>query len=314
MKDVEDSEVQLQIRHCIWAVDFYLGRHESCLAATDAGLPLYDPGRGREGLTLYGGHDAKVCGLSHRGLSLWFVGRPASAIRAVAEAKEWAKRTGHAGSIAHAYYNEVMLQCYRRDFDALRSVLVDMRRLTEEHRLRSLAAATEIFEGWAEGNAGRLDQGKEMIKRGLAVHAELQTPEDYPVYCGMLAELLALTGDFAAGLELLSAAEGEAEKAGHRYWLAALHHRRARLLYEEGAGDETVCEALVKSLDIASGQNAVPLLLDAYDTLLHLNLSPDIESRYRGRAERAREMLEPGAPLVVHPEEPLRIRSAVHSA
>ena len=253
-----------------------------------------------------------MCGLSHRGLSLWFTGRPASAIAAVSAAKDWALEMGHVGSIAHAYYNEVMLHCYRRDFDALRSVIADMRRLTEDHRLRSLAAATEIFEGWAEGNAGHVGRGQEMIKRGLAIHAELQTPEDYPVYCGMLAELMARTGEFDAGVELLSKAETEAVKSGHRYWLAELHHRRAKLLHEQGGGSEAVRAALVKSLDISSEQNAVPLMLGAYDTLLRLGLFPDVADSYRSRVERAKSEVEVGEPLVVHPEEPLTRRAVVH--
>jgi predicted ATPase len=152
-----------------------------------------------------------------------------------------------------------------------------------------------------------------MIKRGLATHAELQTPEDYPVYCGMLAELLARTRDFDAGLQLLSSAETEAEKSGHRYWLAELHHRRARLLYEQGAPEGEVSAALVKSLEISSEQNAVALVLGAYDTFLRPGLFPEIVSCYHDRIDLAKSRLEPGEPLVVHPEEPVRRRSVVHS-
>jgi predicted ATPase len=313
LKDVEDPEVQLQIRHCIWAIDFYLARHESCITAVEAGMALYGASRGSESLALYGGHDARVCGLSHRGLSLWFTGKGTSALRSVSDARAWAEQIGHVGSIAHALYNEAMLHCYRRDFDALRSVIADIRRLVRDNSLRSLAAAIEIFEGWAEGNSGRVDQGRAMIERGLATHAELQTPEDYPVYCDMLAELMARTRDFDAGLQLLSSAETEAEKSGHRYWLAELHHRRARLLYEQGAPENEVSAALVKSLEISCEQNAVALMLGAYHTLLRPGLFPEIVSRYHDRIDLAKSRLEPGEPLVVHPEEPLRRRSVVHS-
>jgi predicted ATPase/class 3 adenylate cyclase len=301
LKDVEDAEVQLQIRHCIWAIDFYLGRHESCIAAVDFGMALYDAGGG-ENSTLFGGHDAKVCGLAHRGLSEWLTGRATSAIRSVSEARRWAHQTGHIGNIAHACYNEAMLHCYRRDFAALRSIIAEIRPLTEQYSLRQLAAAIEIFEGWCDGNAGHFERGQDMIRQGLATHAELQTPEDYPVYCGMLAELMARTGETVAGLELLSAAAAAAERSGYRYWLAELHHRRARLLYEQGAAPAAVADALVESLDTALQQNAVPLLLGAYDTLVFLGLGPEIASRYRDRVELARSTLEPGEALIVNPE------------
>src|SRR3990172_10132498 len=129
----------------------------------------------------------------------------------------------------------------------------------------------------------------------------------------MLAELMARTGKTAAGLELLSAAAAEAEQSGHRYWLAELHHRRARLLFEQGAGREAVADALVESLDIASQQNAVPLLLGAYDTLECLGLSPEIASRYRDRVELAKSQLEPGEALIVNPEATLRRPPVVRS-
>ena len=49
LRDVEDAEVRLQARHCLWAVDFNRGSHERCIAAVDAGLSLYDarPGQSR---------------------------------------------------------------------------------------------------------------------------------------------------------------------------------------------------------------------------------------------------------------------------
>jgi predicted ATPase/class 3 adenylate cyclase len=302
LKDVDDPEIQLQLRHCVWAVDFYLGRHERCVGAVNAGMSLYGGGHGRGSVTLFGGHDAKVCGLSHRGLSEWLTGRVGSALRSVREACDWALETGHVGSIAHAYHNLAMLHCYRRDFPALRAAIDDFRRLTAKHSLRSLAATFEIFEGWCIGNAGDARQGQEKIRKGLAVHAELQTPEDYPVYCSMLAELLAQTGQIEEGLELLSRAEAQAEQSGHRYWLAALYHRRARLLAARGAEDAALAAALGKSLEIALAQNALSLLLDAFRTLVSLGVSPALEARYRPAVEQARSLLETDSAAMVNPE------------
>ena len=42
MQGIEDTGVQLQTHHSVWAIDFYLGRHEDCVKHVDAGLPLYD--------------------------------------------------------------------------------------------------------------------------------------------------------------------------------------------------------------------------------------------------------------------------------
>jgi predicted ATPase len=314
LKDVQDSEVQLQVRHCIWAVDFYLGRHASCIAAVEAGLPLYDPGRGRDNYTLFGGHDTKVCGLAHRGLSLWLTGRPSSALRSLADARAWAKTTGHVGSISHALINKAALSCFRRDFDALRSVVAELRPLTEEHRLRSLAATIDILVGWAEGNVGEIEHGTKMIRSGLATQAELETPEDYPVWCCMLVELLERTGELSEGLALLESAEAQSVTSGHRYWLAELWRRRARLLYLQGGDDDAISAALSRSLEISAEQNAVPMLIASYDMLVEFKLAPGIVSRYRDLAERGRTGIEPGEAPMVNVEPPVRKRTSASSA
>jgi predicted ATPase/class 3 adenylate cyclase len=306
LKDVEDPEVQLQARHCVWAIEFNLGHHENCIAAVDEGLSLYEAGQRREKATLFGGHDARVCGLAHRGLSQWFAGRPASAVQSLAEARRWAQQSGHVGSIAHAYINEAMLDCYRRDFSALRGVITDIRELTKHHHLPSLAALAQILEGWCEGNAGRVEQGRDQIKEGLAIHGELQTPEDYPVYHGMLAELLARTGETDEALMLVSSAAVEAEAGGSLSWLAELYRRRAHLLILRRSSRTNVVDALSKSLAIAAEQNAVPLLLNAYDMLMKSDVSDELTSQYRSRVELAKSGIEQGAALFVNPEPSLR--------
>ena len=166
----------------------------------DTGLSLYGGTTARSG-TLFGGHDARVCGLSHRGLSEWFAGsrkRDPFGDRG----RRLGAETGHVGSIAHADHNQAMLNCYRRDFPALSGAIADFRQLTANHSRPSLAA-TQIFEGWRL-QCRRARARQEKIRQGLAVHGELQTPEDEPVYCGMLGELLAHTGGVEDALELLS--------------------------------------------------------------------------------------------------------------
>jgi predicted ATPase len=302
LRDVEDPEVQLQARHCVWAVDYNLGRHDSCIATVDAGLSLYDHGQGKANAALFGGHDARVCGLAHRALSLWFIGKPASAIRSMSEARSWAQQTAHAGSIAHAYLNEAMLNCYRRDFPALRSVIADLRQLTARHHMPSLVAAAQIFEGWCDGNDGEVESGRDKMRQGLGLHGEFQTPEDEPVYCGMLAELLTRTGEIDEALALLSSAAAQAEAGGSRFWLAELYRRRAELLVLRGSEAEEVAAALHMSIAIASEQSAVPFLISAYETLASSGLPKEMSTRFRDRVEHAKSTLEPGAALVVNPE------------
>lgn len=302
LRDVRDDEVQLQVRHCVWAIDFNLGRHESCISAVEAGLALYSTAHGTDKLALYGGHDAKVCGLLHKGLSCWHAGRAASAVRSVSEGRRWAYRIGHAGSIAHALDQEAILCCYRRDFGSLGSVLTDMRQLADEHRLNSLAVKALVLEGWCEAHSGRVEAGRDMMKRGLATLGELQTPEDYPVYSCLLAELMAQTGEVDEALTMLAAARREAEQNGYRYWLAEILRRSACLLALSGAPESDVLTALWASLDLALEQSAVPILIAAHTVARNLPYGGGLADRYEEAAALARERLEPGEPLLVEDE------------
>jgi predicted ATPase len=199
-----------------------------------------------------------------------------------------------------------MLHCYRRDFSMLRSVIADLRHLTERHYMPALAAAAQIFEGWCDGNAGQVESGREKMRQGLGLHGEFQTPEDEPVYCGMLAELLTRTAEVDEALALLGSAVAQAEAGGSRFWLAELYRRRAELLLLQGDAEADVIAALEKSIAIAAEQSAVPFLVSTYETLQSSGLSPELSSRYRDRVERAKSALEPGAALIVNPESAVR--------
>lgn len=304
LKDVDDAEVQLQARHCVWAIDFNLGHHDGCIGAVDAGMANYEAGGGAQNFTLFGGHDAKVCGLGQRGLSLWLTGHGDRALESITQSIAWAEATTHLGSIAHAYDIAAMLQRYRRDFTALAEIIGRMRRLTSAHSLPSLAAKAMIFEGWRLGAESDPAAGRELMEQGLAIHGRIETPEDLPVYSDMLAELLGRTGDIEAGLRQVAAAVAEGERSGHRYWLAELHHRKLRLLAQGHAPVSAMTEAAEDALRIALEQKAVTLLISIYRTVEALGFSDELLARYRPHVHEAEKAVEPDSILFVHPEPP----------
>ncbi len=302
LRDVNDPEVQLQTRHCVWVIDFYLGRHAACIESVESGLPLYGATPGSKFSMRFGNHDTKVCGLAHCGLSQWFRGWPSKAISMMDEAKSWAQESAHVTSLVHAYTNSAMLSCLRRDFEQLRRDVEDIHKLTAQHQLPSLAATADILDGWRLGIEENPAQGKAMIKSGLQAHETLQTPEDYPVYCSLLAELMVQTGDFDEGLQLIDSALAEGQTNGHVYWLAELHRRRAQLLMLAGRPEAMVIEELSKSLQAAKNQGAIPLLISAFDTLLALRLSPDLVAKYKVKVEEFKLQAEPEAALFAKSE------------
>lgn len=302
MKDVDDAEVQLQSRHCVWAIDFYLGQHSSCVSSVEEALPIYEGNPRLQNPASYGGHDTKVCGLVHRGLSLWFTGQTSKAIASLNEAKTWAERTSHVGSIAHAAINSAMLAAYRRDLTQLRLEIAALRNVTEKNRLPTLAATAQILEGWCIGLEGDAVAGRDLMRRGLDIHRKLQTPEDYPVYCTMLAEILAKSGDAAEALRLLNSIVEDRGIAGHSFWLAELHRRRAHLMALGGAAPQDILTVLELSLETAARQHAVPLVLCSYETLSALQPTSQLVEKFKDRVEAARYDVDPAVPLFANPE------------
>jgi predicted ATPase/class 3 adenylate cyclase len=302
LKDVEDPEVQLQTRHCVWAIDFYLGRHDSCIAQVDTGLPLYGIAKNSTFSMRYGNHDTKVCGLAHRGLSLWFKGWPSKAMETLQEAKSWARKSAHVGSLAHAYNNCATLNCIRRDFPALEVDVDDIRRLTHDNTLPSLSVTADIFEGWRIGIEGDASKGKKLVERGIDAHRTLQTPEDYSLYCSLLAELTVRTGEFEQGLAVLESAFQACRENGHAYWLAELHRRKAQLMMLSGGIKTTVLEELLQSLEISQAQGNVANFIGAYDAVTSLGISPDTVRIYTPIAQQFMAQSEPGAVFYMNPD------------
>ena len=122
LSGIDDPEITLQIKHCIWAIDFNLGRHRETLDAIEAGLALYDEELAKTHRALFGGHDAKVCGLGQKALSLWLTGSTEASDSALAEMIRFVDSTGHTASKAHSFDTEAVSAFYREDFDRLAEV------------------------------------------------------------------------------------------------------------------------------------------------------------------------------------------------
>jgi predicted ATPase len=295
--DVDDPDVRLQVYHCVWAIDFNTGHHDSCVAAVDDGLRLYRPETAREGLALYSGHDAKVCGLGQKGLSLWLKGFPSQAVNLINESVNWALELEHVGSLAHAYDIAAMLHCYRRDHDSLRRIVDAMRELADGHALPLLRAKADIFDGWTMALLGNPDDGRKTVENGLAIQEDIGTREDFPVYAEMLSQILKMSFDLPSARDLLGKAIEEAERTGHLYWLPELYRRRALIVAEIGDSRKEVVALLKSSLRLALDQNALTLFLRAFTSALELKVSGVSAEDFKSGVATAINTVESGGEL-----------------
>lgn len=280
----EVDEYRLQAHHCQWATLFMLGRQEACCEHIKKGLAIYESGEYRSLGTLYGGHDPKVCGLGELALSLWLQGRPDSSLRAIEHGLVHARLLRHAGSIAHAKDQEIMLLRYRGDAVEVAESARDMMVFAEEHGLRDLAAKSRIFNGWSLAVLGNAEEGAREIEDGLATQRTIGTQEDFPVYYEMLADAYRRARRPGLGLPLLRDAMRMAESTGLNYWTAELQRQTAELLFL--VGDRQGGTALLDvAMATAAEQGARMLLLRAVLTRCRILLE-------EGRRTEARRSLE----------------------
>src|SRR5262249_15622126 len=101
-RERQDDALLLQAHHCQWASHFNAGDFVGSPRHIDAGSRIYNAGDYRAHASLYGNHDAKVCGHGERALINWLLGRPDQALEEERLSMAWADTVAHAGSRSHA--------------------------------------------------------------------------------------------------------------------------------------------------------------------------------------------------------------------
>ena len=283
----DDEALQLQAHHCQWASHFIRGDFKGSLKHVDCGLTLYDKGDYRSHATLYGNHDAKVCGLAERLLVYWLVGRPHDAIQTEREALTWAETLEHAGTWMHYMEATIIHRLYRRDAAEVLRVAEDMVAFADEQGFTDHRAKALVFAGWAHARLGNPSKGLSEMREGLERQKVIGTAEDFPVYYDMFAEVLALNGRIDQALAETTEAQAEFESLGLRIWLPELRRRIGLLLQLRMPGDpEPALSAFRGALQLASGQGANMLVLRAAISLAGL-------LRGQGLVDEAYETLAP---------------------
>ncbi|MEZ2131025.1 MULTISPECIES: AAA family ATPase [unclassified Sinorhizobium] len=272
LSEVDDPEIRLQVKHCIWAIDFNLGRHRETQDAITAGLALYDERSAKTARTLFGGHDAKVCGLGQLALSLWLTGQREASDAALSEMVAFADRIAHAPSKAHSLDTEAVSAFYRNDYERLTDISGRMMEFSKRHEMQSLSGLSLLFGGWADAHKESLASGHDMFRDGLALLRQLGAVIDLPIYLYMHATMLGLAGEYGSAIEVANEAIDRARQTGHAYWLAELHRCRAVLGARSDVGNDVVAADLRSAVAIAESQGAIALLQRASRSIGELGI------------------------------------------
>jgi class 3 adenylate cyclase/predicted ATPase len=281
----QGSEFRLQAHHAQWATLFNLGRLSACCHHIDAGLALYSAREHASSATVYGGHDAKVCGHGEAALALWLLGFTDRAVTRADQGLRWGRTLDHPASLAHAYDYALMLRQYRREPRILLTESDGFISFAADNNLPHYHARGLALRGWALAELGQQEAGAEILCEGIEAQRDTGIEDDFPVFLDMLAEVYYHTGRHEKGLEVLAEALTLAERSGMRHWWAELHRRRGQLLLaysRDAQGEAELC--FREALRLAKRQSAKALQLRAAMSLTRLCLQ-------QGRPEAARETL-----------------------
>lgn len=261
---MQGLEFKLQAQHCLWANAFQVGNFDASISSARDGLALYDKGAFEGNATHYGGHDCKVCALGEIGLATWLQGAGDAAVVQVDDAIAHAERLDHLGSLLHALDIAVMLHHYRRDTDAVHRVAERLIALAIKNDLDEYCAKGEIFSGWVAAERGDLRGGLDRIDAGCRVLEQIGTPEDFPVYQCMRADVLGRLGEPEQARAALRKGEDVIAAEGVNYWGAEIARVRAAIgMICPKTPVSAISDSLDQACALARQQGALALELRA---------------------------------------------------
>ena len=204
-QELGDPAHLVQAHHCQWATLYMLGAHEECCRHADEGIRLYDPDRHRLQAHLYGGHDPKVCALGERALSCWLLG--ASTRASPTSVSRWTGPTRWRmwAAVFTPWTTRSSLHRLRQDAAEVARRANQMVAFAAEQHLSEHRAKGMLFRGWATALLGDVSVVS-ADARCAGAEEEAGTPEDFPLYYEMFAEVCELAGRFDEGLDAISKA------------------------------------------------------------------------------------------------------------
>ncbi|MEO1103157.1 MAG: hypothetical protein AAFW98_05415, partial [Pseudomonadota bacterium] len=279
---MKGDEFRLQAMHCAWANAFAMGDIEDSIRIAMDGVALYDKAGFAHHSTLYGGHDCKVCALGETALSTWLQGAGDRAVELADAAIAHAEEIEHVGSLMHALDIAVMLHHYRRDGETVGAVAERLSHLGAVHDLEEYRAKGEVFLGWRDVDAGRIEAGLHRIEKGFRTLQDVCTPEDFPVYQCMRAEAYCLIGEPQKALDALAGGRAVIVAQGVAFWAAEIARQEAQSELARPGGDlAKAAAALNEAREISTSQKALALELRAEITGLTVARHTGLEGEAR---------------------------------
>ena len=235
-----DHELSLVAHGMLAGICHHMGE----IAASEIHLEVlhaaYDPQQRRKIVVRFG-EDTPSTTWSYHGFNMAWLGHVDSALVAVQDAVEWARRTGHPLSIANALTRAAV--CPAILCDPARASLLAERGMASAQELGFpiYLALANVVLGWASALDGKAEQGVRQIQHGMAMWRSTGAASGLPFFFGLLSEAMLARGDIERALT--AADEGcqwSATNSEHT-WGCRLHCARGDA--QSAAGEVAAAEA-----------------------------------------------------------------------
>jgi predicted ATPase len=252
-----------------WALEItftHCGHFELALDHYEKALALYDPAQHRDDSFLYALNPG-VAMPCFAAWSLWCLGRPDQALDRIQEAISLARELREPQGLAHAFFFASVLYHLRRDLRMTQECAEAVINITLEHGLVLYQAMATIIQGWTLSEQGRVNEGIDRMREGMAALDATGTALVRPHFLALLANSLSKVQQDEEALRLLDEAITMVANNDERYFEAELYRLKGELLFAQNPTTAEPC--FQRSLEIAESQKAKSWQLRTAMSLAH---------------------------------------------
>jgi class 3 adenylate cyclase/tetratricopeptide (TPR) repeat protein len=249
---------------------------------------LSDYIRERDGDTLFRfGNDTQVSATNFLALTEWHLGDLERARQLTDWSTQRAAELGHVAAVASALFFKTVIASRRGDVSATLLGAESLLALTEEHDMTTYTDVGQVYANWARGRQLDPEAGAFRLRQALESYLARGNKSSAPSFCGLLAELEAMTRGYDSALASIDQGLAIADGTGEHFTVPYLYWLRGKVLLRRDVVDTAKAEeAFETSIAIAKQQGA-----RSYALIAGLSLAKLYQST--SRVEEAYAILAP---------------------
>ncbi|PWU20443.1 MAG: hypothetical protein C5B48_12535 [Candidatus Rokuibacteriota bacterium] len=228
----QDADLLLQAHQASGLTCYFRGENVLARDHLQQAMGLYDPGRHRRHLFLYGYDPAVVCLLYMAWLE-WALGYPDQALQSSHNALSRAQGISDAPSLASATYVASLVHNWRGEWSSALQQAQEAVGVATQHGLPFWIGLGTIGVGWALALQGQCDDGIAEMRHGLEVYQRTGARVGLSQKLMALTEAYGKVGRHEEALVALAEAHTFCEASGELYCAAELARLKGEILLRQ---------------------------------------------------------------------------------